>query len=110
MVALAAAYALALQAVLLAIGGPIAGATEFAALPICSSLGAGHSAPADGGHDCLGACLAGCSCGSAAAPAPAPGVAYWPAPGQSIAAAFAAIRILPFGAAGANRSRAPPAA
>src|ERR1700730_1119773 len=92
LVALAAAYAVALQAILLAVGAPIAGAGEFTALPICSvlgsvlgsalgsALGAGHSAPADRGHDCLGPCLAGCCCGTAVGAAPAPSLSYAPAP------------------------------
>jgi hypothetical protein len=110
MVAVAVAYAFALQMLLLAIGAPAAGAIGLAAPPICSSLGAGHSAPAGSGHDCLGACLAGCACSTPAAPAAAPAVIYLPSPGQSIVAAFAAIRISPFSATGANRSRAPPSA
>jgi len=106
MVALAAAYAVALQALLPAIGGPVAGTTDFAALPICSSLGAGQGTPVGHGHDCLSVCLAGC--GTAAAPTPAPGIAYLPAPGPSLAVTFEAVRTLPFSATGANRSRAPP--
>ncbi len=110
LVALAAAYAVALQMLLLAIGGPAAGATEFAALPICASLGAGHSAPADHGRDCLGTCLACCCGGAPVAPAPAMGVRYVPVPGQFVAGIAEAIAPSPFSVTAANRSRAPPVA
>jgi len=110
-VALATAYALALQAVFLAIGGPFAAATAFIGLPICSSLGADHSAPAGQGHDCLGACLAGCCCGAAAAPAPGVvSITYVSDAGQKLAAAIGTDPILLRNAIGAHRSRAPPIA
>src|ERR1700688_730044 len=116
LVALAAAYAVALQAILLAVGAPIAGAGEFTALPICSTLGsvlgsalgAGHSAPADRGHDCLGACLAGCCCGAAVGAALAPSLSSAPAPLPTLAAPFETTPVLLCNATGAHRSRAPP--
>jgi hypothetical protein len=110
-VALAAAYALALQAVFLAIGGPFGGVAAFIGLPICSSLGTDHSTPAGQGHDCPGVCLAGCCCGAAAAPAPgAVSVTYVSDASQRLAAAIETAPILPRIAIGAHRSRAPPIA
>jgi hypothetical protein len=110
LVALGAAYAVALQALLLAVGGPIAGAGQFAALPICSALssasGAGHSAPAGHGHDCPG-CF-GCCCGTPVCPAPAPALTYAPAFLQNVAAVLASVPLLPVRTATAHRSRAPP--
>jgi hypothetical protein len=105
-VALAAAYAVVLQTLLLAIGSPVAGTREFAAFPLCS--GPGHSAPARHSGDCPGPCL-GCCCGPAAGPAPA--MAYAPAALQIVAAAVPAAPALVFvSVCGANRSRAPPSA
>lgn len=110
LVALAAAYAVALQALLLAVGVPVTGASEFAAVPICSSFGAGHSAPAGHTQDCLGACLTGCCCGAAVFPAPGLAMAYAPVPLLRIAAAPEIAPTSRFSAARANRSRAPPLA
>jgi hypothetical protein len=108
-VALAAAYAVAMQAILLAVGGPVAGSARFAALPICSTLGAGHSAPRDHNHDCLGACLNGCYCGGGpACPAAGSALSYAPALLQSIGAALERRQPLFFRTANAHRSRAPP--
>ena len=64
--ALLAAYALALQAVLLA-ASPLAGGLGAADQPICRTLAAADgapSAPAGPRHDCLAACLA-MGCGTA---------------------------------------------
>jgi len=108
LVALAAAYAVALQALLLAVGVPAVGASEFAAVPICSSFGAGHSAPAGHTQDCLGACLSGCCCGAAVFPAP--GLVTAPVPLLRIAAAPATAPPLRLSVTRANRSRAPPLA
>ena len=108
LVALAAAYAVALQALLLAVGVPVAGASEFATVPICSSFGAGHSAPAGHRQDCLGACLTGCCCGAAVFPAPGLAMAYAPVPLLRIAAAPERVPPLRFSVTRANRSRAPP--
>jgi len=110
-VALAAAYAVALQAILLAIGAPGGVAGELAALPICSTLGStqggGHSAPGGQTHDCLGACL-GCGCGTPVCPTAGPALGYAPAPLHIIAAAVTARPLLQLRATGAHRSRAPP--
>ncbi len=109
-VAVAAAYAVALQALLLAIGGPFGGGAQFAALPICSShssFGAGHSAPAGHGGCCVDACL-GC-CGEAPlCPAPGAALTYAPAPLQTVAAAHESAPAVLAGVAAAHRSRAPP--
>jgi hypothetical protein len=109
-VALIAAYAVALQTILLAFAGAMpAGATPFAVTPICS--GSGATGPATPGHsqDCLGACLTGCCCGSAAAvPVPGAAVACAPAPAQIVSAAIEAATALPSRLTAAHRSRAPP--
>lgn len=110
LVALAAAYAVALQAILLAVGGPIiARGGEFGALPICSSLGAGHAAPLGHTGGCPGTCF-GCCCGPPVCHFPAPAMTYAPAPAQTVAVARVATRRLLVGAARAHRSRAPPLA
>jgi hypothetical protein len=109
-VALAAAYAVALQALLLAVGGPIVGAGQFAALPICSAFGSatgtGHSAPAGHGHDCPG-CFGSC-CGTPVCPAPSPALTYAPVFLQNVAAVLASVSLLPVPTSAAHRSRAPP--
>ena len=70
-VALAAAYAVVLQAVLLAICGSLAEGQAFGAASLCTPSQGGERKPAPAGHgeDCLSACLA-CYCGMAATPAP----------------------------------------
>jgi hypothetical protein len=106
-IALAAAYAVALQAVLLAFGVP--GAGGVAAVPICSAA-AGHSAPAGQSQDCLDACLTGCCSGAPICPTPAAIAICTPAPAQMLAAA-PEIEPLPAArVANAHRSRAPPSA
>lgn len=108
-VALVAAYAVALQTILLVFAGAVsAGAAPFAAAPICS--GAGATDPASPGHsqDCLGACLTGCSCGTAAVPVPGATVAYAPEPAQIVTAAIEAATAIRAGVTAAHRSRAPP--
>jgi hypothetical protein len=110
LVALAAAYAVALQAILLAIGGPAAGAAQFVAPPICSTLGAGHDAPAGHGNDCCWACLGGCWCGASVLPDHDAPIARAPAPQQAIVASIEPPLLLLHGATGAHRSRAPPLA
>jgi hypothetical protein len=113
-VALLAAYAVALQALLLAAAAPVAGAMEItgdpAALPICSGVGAGHSMPVNHDHGCLGACLAGC-CGSApAAPHSVAVVLVAPSAEYAVTPVLQSVTVPPFRAAGAHRSRAPPIA
>jgi hypothetical protein len=111
-IALAAAYAVVLQTLLLAIGSPVGGAREgareFAAFPLCS--GPGNSTPARQSGDCPGPCV-GCCCGPAADSALAPAAAYAPAALQIVAHAAAVSAPLVFvSVSGANRSRAPPSA
>jgi hypothetical protein len=110
-VALLAAYAVALQTLLLAVGVPVAGVSEFAGvfdtLPICSNAAGGHSLPADHDHDCPGACLSGC-CGSAPLAPSSTAFIVVPPTEPFATAAFGSIPILPLRVAGAHRSRAPP--
>ena len=109
LVALLAAYAVALQTMVLVAGGPAAGMLALSALPICSPLDAGRSDPAPVGHshDCLAACLAGCSGNPHPLP-PAVAAVYGPQPVRMIAVPVDATVPLRFGATGAHRSRAPP--
>jgi hypothetical protein len=109
LVALAAAYSVALQAILLAVGGPATGAAQFAALPICSTLGAGHGAPAGHGNNCRVACLASCCHGASVLPSPEPTIVHAPMPAQGIVARIGAPPLL-LRTADAHRSRAPPLA
>jgi hypothetical protein len=109
-VALVAAYALALQAILLAFGALPAGAGEFAAVPICSSLGTGHPAPAGHAPDCLGACLTGCCGGVPLLPAPAMLTADASIPMPAVAAMAETAPPSYLRPARAHRSRAPPLA
>jgi hypothetical protein len=117
-IALAAAYVVALQAVLLAFGAPVAGAGGFAALPICASTAAGHSAPIghEQGHgqghgqDCLDACLTGCCCGAPILPAAARAAVNVPAPMHALAVARHTGAPFVASFTNAHRSRAPPAA
>jgi hypothetical protein len=108
-VALIAAYAVALQTILLVFTGAVpAGATSFAGTPICS--GAGSTGPVSPGHsqDCLTACLTGCCCGTAAMPVPGTTIAYVPESVQIVAAAVETAATTRPGVAAAHRSRAPP--
>jgi hypothetical protein len=114
-VALLAAYAVALQSILLVVTVPVTGAKtqlsgESAALPLCSRGGSGHSVPVNRAHDCLGACVAGCCGSSPAAPHSVAIALDLPPAGQAVSLAFERIPVLPFGAAGAHRCRAPPLA
>jgi hypothetical protein len=116
-VALIAAYALAMQALLLAVIASSAGVAGAAALPICASAGA-HPIPADDGQagggqaghgqDCLDACLTGCCCGAPLQPLPPHALASPPQPLQALAAARDGSPPVPTRAAKAHRSRAPP--
>ena len=108
-VALAAAYAVAAQAILLGVGGPLAGVADLAAQPICSPAAAGehYPAPAGHGHGCLGACLA-CCCAANAAPTPATAVVYALGPARGIAAAAEIGPEPRLSFTRAHRSRAPP--
>lgn len=110
-VALAAAYAVALQAILLAGAGAgaLAAGARSSAWAIClSGKAAGsHRAPTGHGYDCLFACLAGC-CAIAAAPPPAMPARYAPATTRKLAVAVEAARHLRLSLPRAHRSRAPP--
>jgi hypothetical protein len=111
-VALFAAYAVALQMILLALIGPMGGATQFAAQPICSSFGTAGTGSVPTGHsqDCLAACLTGCCCGVTAVPVPGATVAYAPEPAQTVTAVIEATAAMRPGMTAAHRSRAPPLA
>jgi hypothetical protein len=116
-VALAAAYAVALQAMLLAMdggpmagtmAGPMAGIGGFAAL--CSSAQGAkpHSVPAQGGHGGMTGCLGCCCC---APVAPAAGTAVIPsqrATVHRIPVNFAVAPAQSLRVASAHRARAPP--
>ena len=108
-IALIAAYAVALQTILLLLAIPVAGAAGLAAQPICAAGGSG-SVPVDHARDCLGACLTGC-CGGATAVPPA-GVAVVVAPQAASARAVTLAHVVSLQppATGAHRSRAPPRA
>jgi hypothetical protein len=110
-VALAAAYAVAAEATLLAVGGPIVGVTDSAALSLCAASNRGGVHPAPGGkeHDCPAACAA-CCCGAPVAPpsAAVAAVAYEQVPAGSVAAAIVSAPTWRFNLGRAHRSRAPP--
>jgi hypothetical protein len=110
-VALAAAYAVAVQAILLAVGVPIGGTTDFAASSLCSAAQAGVPHPAPGGkdHDCPAACAA-CCCGApvVAPSAAAAVVSYAQVVAGSIADVPANTATPRFSLDRAHRSRAPP--
>lgn len=110
-VALIAAYAIALQAVLLVFGGLIAGGGPAAAgQAICAHAGAADSgsAPSKPRHGCFGACPAGC-CGSPTAiSAPAASIVPpLPLARKGAGVVMAVAWRLPT-VTGAHRSRAPP--
>ena len=111
-VALIAAYAVALQTVLLVFAGAAPGATLLAATPICSSVGTAGtgSAPSGHGRDCLAACLTGCCCGAAAVPVPGTAIGYAPESAQTVTAAIEAATAMRPAITAAHRSRAPPLA
>jgi hypothetical protein len=106
---LAAAYAVALQAILLATAVPVAGAAGVGTIPICANA-AGHSVPASSGQDCLDACLTGCGGAVPVCPAPPAAAIYAPAVEQTMAPALDAGPRFTARASNAHRSRAPPVA
>lgn len=112
-VALAVAYTVAVQAVLLAVGGPMGGATDFAASSLCSASQAGVPHPAPGGkdkdHDCPAACTA-CCCGAPVVPSSAVAavVSYAHVVADSSADVPANTATPRFNLDRAHRSRAPP--
>jgi hypothetical protein len=112
-VALAAAYAVAAQAILLAVGVPVGGTTDFATSSLCSAAQAGVPHPAPGGkdkdHDCPAACAA-CCCGAPVVPpsAAAAVVSYAQVVADSIADVPTNTATPRFNLDPAHRSRAPP--
>lgn len=108
-VALAAAYAVVVQATLLAVGAPLAGPAGFAAGALCSRLNGApaHSPPGGTEHGCGAACLA-CCCGVSVPPAPAPALAYRSALPRRIIVTEAVHVAVPLRFARAHRCRAPP--
>jgi hypothetical protein len=115
-VALVAAYAVALQAAFVAIGSLVAvpdlgssvGALLGAnSLCLSSRPGAAHPAPSGHEHGCPAACAA-CCCSAPAAPISAAAIAYEKVPAGLIAAATVIVPTWRFAAGRAHRSRAPP--
>ncbi|HEY2527382.1 MAG TPA: hypothetical protein VGJ20_05425 [Xanthobacteraceae bacterium] len=105
----AAAYAVALQATLLAAVGPAADASGLAAAPICAPPGPAehYPTPVRHGHDCLAACLA-CCCGAPTAEASAAAIVYAPRSLEPMAGMGEPVVILRLFTSRAHRSRAPP--
>jgi hypothetical protein len=108
-VALAAAYAVVLQTVLLAICGALVGGNAPAAASLCAPSPGGERQPWPAGHgdDCLSACFA-CCCGMAVAPAPGSARADLRGPVQRIAAPAILAAATPHRVGRAHRSRGPP--
>jgi len=122
-----AAYAVAVQALLLAVIAPAAavsgGSAGIAALPLCAGAARSAARTDDGqaggvsqtgktghGQDCLDACLTGCCCGAPLMPLRAGVSRYAPKPLQTLAAESETQQPVLIRAAKAHRSRAPPAA
>jgi hypothetical protein len=108
-VALAAAYALVLQAMMLAVGGSMGGAPAVAAGLMCwhRDGAAPHQAPAGPGDCCSASCLACCG-GTPAMPTPTLAIIGERRLAEKIGVKFAiAASVLP-AVACAHRSRAPP--
>jgi hypothetical protein len=115
-IALTAAYAVALQALLLTAIASSTALAGTAILPICASPH--HSAPGDSGQaghgqngqDCLDACLTGFCSAAPLLPAPTRALHYAPKPLLTLVPAFEAQAPIPADRGTAHRSRAPPAA
>lgn len=112
-VALAAAYALVLQAAVLVIG--IASAAEYAGLgapTLCSHPNGAsrHSAPVQESPFCCTAVCLGCCCAAMVPPAASPAFVSRRLPAQRPAPLSMFAAVLPPPLAHANRSRAPPLA
>jgi hypothetical protein len=109
-VALAAAYGVAAQAVLLVVGGPIA-STGFTASSLCLTPRPGAPPDAPGGkdHDCPAACGA-CCCGApvVSPSAAAAAVSYAQVSARPIAGVPINAPVWRFNLDKAHRSRAPP--
>jgi hypothetical protein len=108
--ALAAAYAVVVQATLLAVG-PLAAPAGLAAGFVCAQHNGAPAHPSPGGsqHGCVGACLA-CCCGVSIPPTSVPALAARSALPQRITAAPAVNSGVPLRCARAHRCRAPPLA
>ena len=109
-VALIAAYAVALQTIMLVFAGALPGAAAISATPICSAAGAAGtgSAPPTHGQDCLTACLTGCCSGATPVPLPGTTFSYAPEPAPIVTAEIAVAATMRPGMTAAHRSRAPP--
>jgi hypothetical protein len=110
--ALTAAYAVALQALLLAFIAPAAALAGTAVVPLCASSHSTSGGPGQTGHgqDCLDACLTGCCSAAPLLPKPARALLYAPKPLQTLTAGLEAQELVVAGHAKAHRSRAPPTA
>jgi hypothetical protein len=106
--ALVAAYAVALQAMLLVVAAPVTGGGDSYAQPICAHAGAHGSGSAPVGQccDCMAICVAGCS--SAATPPSEPTGRYALEWVRTDAPVVAVVPRLHLSAIGVHRSRAPP--
>jgi len=112
-IALIAAYAVALQTILLALVLPVAGTAAFAAQPVCAASGTAGTGSVPAGHarDCLAACLTGCCGGASAVPPPAAAmIALAPQAAPAPASKLKRVATLRPPVTGAHRSRAPPRA
>lgn len=107
--AMAAAYAVVLQTILLAICGAMAEGQAPIGASLCAASPGGerHPAPAGRGDDCLSACLA-CCCGVAVEPAPGVAPADLRDPVRGIAAPAILAVATPLRVDRAHRSRGPP--
>jgi hypothetical protein len=112
-VGLVAAYAVALQATFLAIGGSVTGITDLGhglgVTSLCLSSRPGPEHPVPGGHehDCPAACAA-CCCGAPAVPVSVVAAAYENVRADLTSDTVAIVPTWRFTADGAHRSRAPP--
>jgi hypothetical protein len=114
LVALVAAYALALQTVLLTFGGAVAAVGGGAGSAICAHRSADTGVPPVGpgphSQGCLAACLTGCCCALIAVPPPSAQATRAPRALTTSADATAPVAIALPRVTGRHRSRAPPIA
>lgn len=112
LVALVAAYALALQTVLLTFGGAVAG--DGTGPPICAhrttDTGTPPAGPDHHNQGCLAVCLSGCCCALIAVPPPSVQATRAPPALTTIDDATAPTPIALPHVTGRHRSRAPPLA
>ncbi len=110
-VALAAAYAVALQTILLAFGAAAGDAAYPAGGPICAALHRTDPATTPGvPHDCLAACLTGTCSGVAGLPPPAALLRAAQPAAPTTTARVAGDDVALARMTGSHRSRAPPQA